>query len=157
MCSLAVSPGVYQQLYGTDFPSCFLSVISLYVQGPGDSSFRYLPQKAVTLFPLLCCAPPHLCLLQDQVLGGHREKKAMGFASFFWECSSSDQEESSSSLVFQALWALTVTTRDLFTAPGVRAGGFSQSFLSAWKPTYGSSLPTPLQKPKHRQGLLLSC
>ena len=91
MCSLVVSPGVYQQLYGTDFPSCFLSVISLYVQGPGDSSFRYLPQKAVTLFPLLCCAPPHLCLLQDQVLGGHREKKAMGFASFFWECSSSDQ------------------------------------------------------------------
>ena len=156
MCSLAVSPGVYQQLYGTDFPSCFLSVISLYVQGPGDSSFRYLPQKAVTLFPLLCCAPPHLCLLQDQVLGGHRKKQWVLPLSF-GNVAPLIREESSSSLVFQALWALTVATRDLFTAPGVRAGGFSQSFLSAWKPTYGSSLPTPLQKPKHRQGLLLSC
>lgn len=127
----------------------------------GDSSFWYLPQKAVALFALLCCAPPrppHLCLLQDQVLGGHTEKKAMDLASFFWECSSSDQRRKFPSLSVSCIVGPLLSLPETCLLPlASELEGFSQSFLSAWKPTCGSSLPTPLQKPKHSQGLLFSC
>lgn len=141
MCSLAVSPGVYQRLHGTDFPSCFLSVISLSVQGPGDSSFWYLPQKAVTLFPLLCCAP-HICVcFRTKYWEDAERKKQWILPLSFGNVAPLIREESSPPLVFQALWALTVTTRDLFTAPGVRAGGFLPE-LSVCMEAYLWFLPT---------------
>lgn len=101
--------------------------------------------------------PQHLCLLQDQVLGGCREKRAMGFASFFWECSSSDQRRKFPSLSVSGIVGPLLSLPETCLLPlASELEGFSQSFLSAWKPTCGSSLPTSLQKPKHSQGLLFS-
>ena len=128
MCSLAVSPGVYQQLYGTDFPSSFLSVISLHIQVPGSLLFGTYPRKL--WFYLPCSAVlSHICVcLQDQVLGGQREKKATGFVPFFWEYSSSDQRRKFPSLsvshICGPLLLVLLLPADPFTAPGARAGGF---------------------------------
>lgn len=60
----------------------------LYMFRPlGDSSFWYLPQKAVTLFALLCCAPPHpptSVFASGPGAGRTQREKSNGFGLFFW-------------------------------------------------------------------------
>ena len=98
-----------------DWFSKLLSLCDFFTHSsPWESSFWYLPQKAVVLFTLLCCALPHLCLPSGPSAGRTEREKSNGICpillgiQLLWS-----EEKVSLPQCFTHLWApfaSTVTT-----------------------------------------------